>query len=205
MNPGVVCGWMPVLGSADGPIAVFLAGELGFSWNWINVFGLVTVVLLLIPNLVFAWRRKGAGSQSRNRCLNLCEQIGRYGSMIFLVFCIWRDGFGFPSVISLLLYLFGNGILLVAYWTAWGIYFWMTHTGVWTGTWISKSQGPTAVFIAGKPKVMKAVGVQMALAVILSLLFLLDGLVLRYIPLLVCGILFAVAHIYITWENCRMK
>ncbi len=202
METGIMCNWRNVLGSTEGPVTVFLAGGLGFSWNWINVCGLITVVLLLIPNLAFAFRCKGAGgNHGQNRCMDVCEQVGRYGSMMCMVICIQKDGFGFESVGELLVYLLGNGILLVAYWIAWGIYFWITRPR----TWISRSQGPTAVFVAGRRNVKKALWVQIGLAVLPSLLFLLDGVVLWNIPLFVCAILFGASHIYITWENCKRQ
>ena len=35
-----------IIGGADGPTSVFVAGKLGM--NWLNTFGLVLVILLLI-------------------------------------------------------------------------------------------------------------------------------------------------------------
>ncbi len=42
-----------VIGGADGPTSIFLAGKLGC--NWINFFGLIIVVLLLLPNILYAF------------------------------------------------------------------------------------------------------------------------------------------------------
>ena len=39
-----------IIGGADGPTSVFVAGKLGM--NWLNTFGLVLVILLLIPNII---------------------------------------------------------------------------------------------------------------------------------------------------------
>ena len=35
-----------IIGGADGPTSVFLAGR--FDWNWINVFGLIIMILILM-------------------------------------------------------------------------------------------------------------------------------------------------------------
>ena len=53
-----------IIGGADGPTTVFLAGELGMGW--INVFGLIFVVILLIPNIIYAIKVK----DQKNRCTN---------------------------------------------------------------------------------------------------------------------------------------
>lgn len=43
-----------IIGGSDGPTSIFLAGKVGFSW--INTFGLVMVVLLLIPNIIYGFK-----------------------------------------------------------------------------------------------------------------------------------------------------
>jgi len=39
-----------IIGGADGPTSVFVAGKLGM--NWLSTFGLILVILLLIPNII---------------------------------------------------------------------------------------------------------------------------------------------------------
>ncbi len=75
-----------VIGGADGPISVFLAGKIGI--NWLNVFGLVIVVLLLIPNIIYAIKFKNQQNKCTNKAMNIIEQIGRYGCMFLMVFNI---------------------------------------------------------------------------------------------------------------------
>ncbi|MDD3206414.1 MAG: hypothetical protein PHS74_11880 [Lachnospiraceae bacterium] len=42
-----------VIGGADGPTSVFLAGKIVVpGMGWINIWGLVLVILLLIPNVI---------------------------------------------------------------------------------------------------------------------------------------------------------
>ncbi len=192
---------------ADGPTAYFYAGKVGtalksggggfpFAWNWINLSGLLIIAFLLIPNIIYAIKHKDERNLCDNRCMNVIEQTGRYGSMLFMMVCLREGGLGFSSVALFLVYVFGNALLLIAYWTVWGIYFHVTRTEV-TG-WV---EGPTSIFIAGKHR-SKSVGIlRISLAVIPSCLFLLSGITLGYFPLIVSAILFAAGHIYVTYQN----
>ena len=43
------------------------------EFGWINVFGAVIVVLMLIPNIVYAIKNKGEKNLCANRCMNIVE------------------------------------------------------------------------------------------------------------------------------------
>ena len=103
-----------IIGGADGPTSVFIAGKLGM--NWLNVFGLIFVVLLLIPNIIYAVKVKNQQNKCSNRFMNIMEQIGRYGCMFLMVFNIGIAEFGFGSVGAFFTYLFGNVFLMILYW-----------------------------------------------------------------------------------------
>ena len=90
-----------IIGGADGPTSVFVAGKLGM--NWLSTFGLVLVILLLIPNIL--------------------EQIGRYGCMFLMIFNIGIVESGFPSINAFIIYLVGNTVLMLSYWIIWMLYF----------------------------------------------------------------------------------
>lgn len=193
-------------GHADGPTAYFYAGKVGsgavsggdflFTWNWINLFGLLIIVFLLIPNIIYAVKHKGMKNLCGNRFMNVLEQIGRYGSMLFMVICLKSGGYGFSSVALFLTYVFGNTLILTAYWIVWGVYFYRTRTEV-----IGRVYGSASTFIVGKHK-SKGEGVlKMLLALLPSCLFLLSGITLEYFPLIVSAILFATGHIYVTYRN----
>lgn len=176
-----------IIDHGDGPTAYFYAGKVGtagnpgagsfvFTWNWINLFGALIIALLLIPNIIYAVRHKGGKDLCENRFMHILEQVGRYGSMLFMVVCLKNGGYGFSSVASFLGYAFGNILLLLSYWVVWGVYFHAARTEA-----------------AGRGR--------MALAVLPSCLFLLNGITLEYIPLIISAILFAVGHIYVTYAN----
>ena len=84
-----------IIGSADGPTAIFVSGQMGISW--LNIWGLIIVALLLIPNIIYAVKQKNRENKCTNKCMNILEQIGRYGSMFLMVFNIGLAEFGFSS------------------------------------------------------------------------------------------------------------
>ena len=159
-----------IYGGEDGPKSVFLAGTLGM--NWINVFGLILVVLLLIPNIVYAIKYRGQKNKCTNTFMNIIEQIGRYGCMFLMIFNIGLAEFGFSSKWAFLVYMFGNGLLMISYWVIWILYF-------------------------KNPVYWK----QMALAIIPVCLFLLSGITLRHYLLIVFAVIFGIGHIYVTYKN----
>lgn len=158
---------MGIIGGADGPTAVFLAGKL--QMGWLNLMGLIFVVLLLIPNVIYAIRFRGTGNPCKVRSLNILEQIGRYGSMFLMVFNIGIAEFGFSSLPAFLFYLFGNSILLLLYWITWLIF--MGKQTFWS---------------------------RMTLAVLPALLFLVSGITLGHILLIISAVIFGVGHIGVT-------
>ena len=142
------------------------------EFGWINIFGAGIVVLMLVPNIVYAIRNPGERNLCENRFMNLSEQVGRYACIVlmWLPLLVWK--FGFASVFAMVLYLFGNGSLLTAYW----------------------------VLFARYLKVKNA-GLALSLAIIPACIFLLSGLLLRHWLLAGFAILFAIAHIYVTRQN----
>ena len=161
---------MAIIGGADGPTSIFVTSGTG----WLNLFGLIIVVLLLVPNILYAVRHRDAENQCTSRLANLSEQIGRYGCMFLMVFHIGVAELGFPSAEAFLAYLIGNAVLLTAYFACWIVY-------------------------AKKQSLLTA----LLLAVLPTLLFLLSGLTMRHWLLVGFAVLFGAAHIYITTVNAR--
>ena len=110
-----------IIGGADGPTSIFLGGSLGISW--LNIFGLILVVLLLVPNIIYAVKEKNQENKCTNKLMNLVEQIGRYASMFLMVFNIGLAEVGFSSVGAFIVYMLGNILLMISYWTIWVLYF----------------------------------------------------------------------------------
>ena len=146
--------------------------------NWINFFGLVIVVLMLIPNILYAIKFKGQEIKCKCcRSMYILEQVGRYGSMFLMAFNIGIAEFGFASYTHFSIYAIANIILLVAYWFVYALYFY--RQGNWK---------------------------RIALAIIPSCIFLIDGLLLRHYLLVCFAIIFALSHLCITLkDSCEIS
>ena len=140
--------------------------------NWVNLFGLMFVVLLLMPNIIYAMKCKDLQNRCTNRFMNILEQIGRYGCMFLMVFNIGIAEFGFCSKMAFSVYLIGNSLLMLSYWIIWLFYF--KRAALWK---------------------------QLSLAIIPTCLFLLSGITIRHYLLVIFAVIFGVGHIYVTWKN----
>ena len=142
------------------------------EFGWINVFGAIIVILMLIPNVIYALKNKDEKNACTNQFMNVIEQIGRYACIVlmWLPLLVWK--FGFSSVLEMLLYLAGNGCLLAAYWIVYACYL--------------------------KKKIRRRA---LALAVLPTCIFLLSGLLLRHWLLVAFAVLFGIGHIYVTQKN----
>ena len=142
------------------------------SFGWINVFGAIIVVLMLVPNVVYALKNRGEENRCTNRWMNLLEQIGRYGCIAFMWFPLLVGKFSFRSEPEMTLYLGGNGALLAVYWFVYARYL--------------------------RERTRRRA---LTLAVVPACIFLMSGLLLRHWLLVVFALFFAVGHIYVTTQN----
>lgn len=144
------------------------------EFGWINVFGAVIVIFLMVPNVVYAIRNKDEKNLCTNQYMNVMEQIGRYACIVLMWFplLVWK--FSFASAFEMLVYLAGNGVLLVAYWIVFAQYL--------------KERNTSRTLI---------------LAVLPACIFSLSGLLLRHWLLVGFSLLFAIGHIYVTQKNAE--
>ena len=143
--------------------------------EWFNVFGLIFIVVIMIPNVVFAIKRKdGFDNKWDNKFVEFIEQAGRFGCFGFMIFNIPGTWFGWWSDEAFALYLIVDGILVMLYCAIWIICF-------------------------KKNSVFRA----LALSVIPSALFLFSGIISRSVLLTVASVLFAPSHIAISYRNAR--
>lgn len=146
------------------------------EFGWISVFGAVIVILMMIPNIVYAIRNKDEENRCTNRFMNGIEQIGRYACIILMWLPLFVGKFGFSSVFDMMLYLIGNGGLLAAYWIIFACYL--------------------------KRKTRKRA---LALAVLPACIFLLSGLLLHHWLLVAFALLFGAGHVYVTQKNVSVS
>lgn len=141
--------------------------------NWFNYSGLAIVAIIMVPNIVYAIKRKAIQEPSySNRTILILEQIGRFGCLLFMVFNIPYTYFNFYFDHALIVYLAINGMLCLAYCIEW-IVFWKRNGQL------------KALFLSITP----------------SLIFLFSGIILANIPLIVFALLFTISHVNISYKN----
>lgn len=117
------------IGGADGPATVTLAGALNIGW--INLFGIIILLIMAIPHIGFAIRHKelvrtpaGALKDKGNpeKTLTVIGWIGRWGAVILMIIGGELTEPGFSSLNRFIAYLIGNAALLIMYCIAWAMF-----------------------------------------------------------------------------------
>lgn len=140
-----------------------------------NIFGLIFVAVIMIPNILFAMKWKdGFQNKWNNKSVEMIEQIGRFGCLGFMILNIPGTWFGWWSDEAFAIYLLVDTVLAILYCTVWVIFF-------------QKNRMFTA----------------MALSIIPSILFLFSGIMSRSILLILSAVLFAPSHIMISYKNAK--
>lgn len=84
--------------------------------EWLNLFGLIFVAVILIPNIIFAAKCKdGFENKYKNKFIEIIEQTGRFGCFGFMIFNIPGTCWGFPGDEAFALYLIIDASLSVLY------------------------------------------------------------------------------------------
>ena len=141
--------------------------------EWFNMFGLVFITVIMIPNIIFAVNHKDAfENRNQNKAIEIIEQIGRFGCFGFMIFNIPSTWFGWWSDEAFAIYLLVDALLIVLYLTLWIV--------CWS-----------------KNNVFRA----LALSIIPSVIFLFSGIMCRSLLLIISSLLFAPTHIFISYKN----
>ncbi len=140
-----------------------------------NLYGLIIMVIMLIPNAVYARKQKdGFENLWVNKVVETFEQIGRFGCFGLMVINIPTTCFGFWFENGLIVYLIINGILLSAYCLIWYVCFY-------------------------KNSIFRT----LALSILPSMLFLFSGIMIRSVLLIAAAVIFAPCHILISYKNTK--
>ena len=82
--------------------------------EWFNIFGLVFIIIIMIPNIVFAIKFKdGFENKWNNKTVEILEQIGRFGCFGLMIINIPNTWFGWWSDEAFAVYLIVNAILVL--------------------------------------------------------------------------------------------
>lgn len=143
--------------------------------GWFNYIGFAFVVVILIPNIIFAIKcRDGFDNKWSNKFVETMEQIGRFGCFIFMAVNIPGTWFGLWSERLFAVYLIVDIVLAALYCGIWAVCF-------------------------KKSSVFRA----LALSIIPSVLFLFSGIMLRSVLLTAAAVIFAPCHIAISYKNAK--
>ena len=145
--------------------------------EWFNPFGLVFMLAIMIPNIIYAARHpEGFVNKWNCKAAELIEQIGRYGCFALMIFNIPGTWFGWWSDEIFAGYLIVNTVLVLLYVLAWGIGF-------------------------CKRPMLRAV----VLSVLPSLVFLFSAVMSRSVLLGLSSLVFAPSHILISCKNASFE
>ena len=143
--------------------------------GWFNVFGLFFIVVIMIPNILFAIKCKdGFDNKWNNKCVEVIEQAGRFGCFGFMIINIPGTWFGWWSDEAFALYLIVDVVLVMLYYAIWIICF--------------KRNSIFRAFV---------------LSAIPSIMFLFSGIMSRSVLLTIASLLFAPSHIVISYRNAK--
>ena len=143
--------------------------------QWFNVFGLIFLVIISIPNIIFAIKCKnGFDNKWKNKYFAVMEQVGRFGCFGFMMINIPGTWFGWKSDEAFALYLIVDIVLVLIYCAIWIVCF-------------------------NKNSIFRA----LALSIIPSILFLFSGIMSRSVLLIIAAVLFAPSHIVISYRNAK--
>lgn len=145
--------------------------------QFINIYGLIFVTVIMIPNIIFAVKCKdGFQNNWNNKFVETIEQIGRFGCFAFMIFNIPGTSFGWWSKKIFIAYLVCGIILVFFYCVIWAVCF-------------------------KKNSIFRT----LALSIIPSALFLFSSIMTRSILLIISSLLFAPSHILISYFNFTLK
>lgn len=145
--------------------------------DWFNYMGLIIICFLMIPNVVYAVVNKNKQKTVyKNKAIEAFEQMGRYGSMTFMIFNIPYTYCGFFFEQGKRLYIIVNAILLLAY---------------------------VILFFALLNK--NSLNKNIILSVLPSIIFLFSGIMIVSIPLIIFSLIFSIFHIYISVKSVLLS
>ncbi len=145
--------------------------------QWFNLYGLVFIIIIMIPNTVYAVNCKnGFNDLYKNKIIEAFEQIGRVGCLTTMIFNIPGTCLGFLSDKLLLAYILTDSVLVLIYCLIW-------------------------IFCFNKNTVFKA----LSLSIIPSAVFIFSGILSRSLLLTLMSLIFAPCHIMISYKNAVLS
>lgn len=144
---------------------------------WFNFIGLIFVVIILIPNIIFAYTSKdGFQNYYHNKIVETLEQIGRFGCFIFMFLTPPFLNLGFKIDGAKTAYIITGAILIALYCLGWIVF-----------------------------RKENSVRKSLALSILPSILFIESGILSLNFPLIALALIFAPCHIIISYKNAILQ
>ncbi len=144
--------------------------------GWFNAIGLGIVIMLLIAKAIFGAENKSGFNLWQNKMVETLESIGRVGCFICMVINVPYTYMGFASKWAYLAYMLTDGTITAAY------------------CLIRMSMGK-------KSSVLRA----LLLSILLSVMFIVSGVLLRSALLTAFALIFAPTHVLISYKNASLE
>ena len=145
--------------------------------SWFNFIGLIFVVIILIPNIIFAYTNKdGFQNYYNNKIVETLEQIGRFGCFIFMFLTPPFLNLGFKINGAKTAYIITGIILVALYCLGWIVF-----------------------------RKENSVRKSLTLSILPSVLFLESGILSLNFSLIVLALIFAPCHIIISYKNVILQ
>ena len=145
----------------------------GFFMGVFNYYGLAIIIIIMIPNIVWAAKQKGRYTEYyTNKTVGTLEQVGRFGCFITMIVNIPFTYLGFWTSDFLTVYIAANAVLVTIY----------------IVTWIVKGN-------------RESIPCALILAIVPSIIFIFDGIAVRSLLLFALSLIFAPTHILISYKN----
>lgn len=145
--------------------------------GWFNAIGLGIVIMLLIPNAIFAAGNKnGFVNLWHNKTAETLETIGRVGCFICMVINVPYTYMGFANKWTYLAYMLTDGTITAAYCLIW-------------------------MAMGKKNSVLRA----LLLSILPSVMFIVSGVLLRSALLTAFALIFAPTHVLISYKNASLE
>ena len=152
--------------------AVKLFSGVTVRFGWINVFGAIIALLLLIPYIVFEVKYKDRKRRPMPKIMRFFESFLWAVCCALMIVNVGIYEFGFDEKTLFVVYFVGNVVLLLAYYVTWFLFF-----------------------------LKPAFGKRVSTAVIAVLAFCLSGVTLTNILLIVFASLFGNCHIFMAAQD----
>ena len=144
------------------------------EFGWINLFNAAILIIMAIPNMLFAGKIRQEEGIERNTILRISEYVSRIACVVFMIFPIGVREFGFSNPYFFEIYLIANVILLAIDLVVWNIF-------------------------RKKPTFREA----LILAIAPSLIFFITGLLLQHWLLVISAGAFLLTHVMNTYTDFR--